>query len=270
MEIWHRIGFSYLDGVDAIIESLNIRYKKAPLPGGAYGIYFDIKESDASWPEISELIRSKNAVNMYDTIFSNQEILAAEWARLQPVFEQGFPQPEDGWEQLTYENQCPKCCTGFRQKAPLRLLKEPSMGKNDFLSPYWTCVLLCTSKVIKAIQHHKIKGYEVWPAIIHRTNEPSKIVSQLMIPHIAEPALADEDKLELRVCPQCGVTTYYYHKRGYMHLKRESLLPDMDFQLSFEWFGGEGFREILVSKQVAKLILDEKWRGVRLKPVELI
>jgi hypothetical protein len=270
MEIWHRITFNRLDGVDATIKSLNIEYKTNPLPGGGYLIHFDIGESDQRWPRVSALVREKNAPDMFNTVFTREEILNADWIRLMPVFEQGYPQPKEGWEQITYENECSKCGAGYRQKSPFRLEKEPRLGKNNFLCLYWTYTLFCTPKVLEALKTHKISGYEVWEAIIHRTNEPSKIVSQIVIPSVAKPALIDGNKLQPEVCSQCGITKYAYHKRGYMNLRRECILTDVDFQLTFEWFGGGGFREILISNRLAKLILENDWRGVALKPIDLV
>lgn len=55
-----------------------------------------------------------------------------------------------------------------------------------------------------------------------------------------------------------------------MHLKREALVKEVDCQLTYEWFGGARFREILISHRFAKIILDNDWSGVSLKPVKLI
>lgn len=287
METWHRVSFGHKDKVDTIIESLNLKTKRSPLPRGGYIIHIDITESDPEWPKISKLIEEKDGLDIYDTNFTDSEILDAEWVRLIPVFERGFPQPQNGWEKINYEEECPTCGVGYRQTAPFRLKGEPRLGKNHFLGLYWTYTLFCVQEVINVLEAHNIQGYEVWPAIIHKTNQASKIVSQLIFPHVAAPALADEDKLQPEqgsmpvpyppgfrgTCPLCGITKYEYHKRGYMHLKREALIKDTDFQLTYEWFGSGGYggnREILISHSVAKLIIDKKWRGVRLKPIKLI
>ncbi len=232
-------------------------------------------ESDPRWSQVNALVREKNALDMYDTIFTEPEVLSAEWVRLKPVFEQGYPQPEAEmmWKQITYENQCPQCGAGYQQKAPFRLAKEPRLGKHDFLCLYWTYTVFCTPKVLEALRAHQIRGYEVWEAIIHRTNQPSKVVSQLVFPSVAGPGLAEVDKLQPETCAQCGLTKYAYHKRGYMHLKREALRPDVDVLLTNEWFGSggySGFREILISNRLARLILEKGWRGVALKPVEVV
>jgi hypothetical protein len=275
MEIWHRITFGHRDGVDAAIEALNIKPERSPLPGGGYLIHIDMTESDPRWPHLLALVREKNALDMYNTVFTESEILSAEWVRLVPSFEQGYPQPEEDmrWKEISYENQCLQCGVGYQQKAPFRLAREPRLGKHDFMCLYWTYTLFCTRKVLETLKAHQIRGYEVWEAIIHRTNQPSRVVSQLVFPNVAGPSLADIDKLRPETCPECGITKYDSHLRGYMHLKREALRPNTDIQLTHEWFGSgshSGFREILISNRLAKLILDEGWRGVSLKPVELV
>jgi ribosomal protein S27AE len=275
MEIWHRVMFGRGDSVNSALDFLGVKYKKFLLPGEHYVVIFEIAETDHRWPQVTELIREKNAADLFHTVFTPEEILSAEWIRLIPIFEQGYPQPKETWVEnpLNYENECPKCGAGFRQKAPFRLAKEPRLGKHDFLCLYWTYTVFCTPKVLEALQAHQIRGYEVWEAIIHRINQPSKVVSQLVFPNVAGPGLADVDKLKPDTCPRCGITKYAYHKRGYMHLKREALRSDVDVLLTHEWFGSgghSGFREILVSNRLARLILEKSWRGVALKPVEVV
>jgi hypothetical protein len=60
--------------------------------------------------------------------------------------------------------------------------------------------------------------------------------------------------------------------RGAMYLKRDALVPDVDVMQTYEWFGSghSAYREILVSNRLARIILDEGWKGVALKVVELI
>ena len=147
------------------------------------------------------------------------------------------------------------------------------MGKNDFLCLYWTYTLFCKLPVVESLRTQKFRGFEVWDAILHRTNQPSEIVSQLVIPTVAKPGLADEDKLQPETCTQCGITKYRSHLRGYMHLERDALDPTADFQLTDEWFGSgghRGYREFLISQRVAHFILDQGWRGVAMKPVRLV
>jgi hypothetical protein len=277
MEIWHRVGFTSVDNVDAILGKLGIKYKKTPgLPSGYYLITFEIKESDPRWLQIAELMREKGKADLFfDTVFSQEEILSAEWVRLIPTFEQGYPQPEATWVRnpINYEGKCPQCGAGYRQVAPFRLAKEPCLGRHDFFSLYWTYTVFCTPRVLETLRAHAIRGYEVWEALLHKTGQPSRSVSQLVFPHMAGPGLLDEDKLQPETCSQCGLTKYAYHKRGYMHFKREALQAEVDILQTYEWFGSGGYggyREILISRRLAELILREGWRGVRLKPVKLV
>ncbi|MEM4204846.1 MAG: hypothetical protein QXS54_12330 [Candidatus Methanomethylicaceae archaeon] len=276
MEIWHRITFGHRDNVDSIIESLNIKHERSPLPGGGYLIHIDITESDPQWPRILELVQEKNALDIYDTFFTEPEILSAEWVRLIPIFEQGYPQPEATWvtNPINYAGKCRQCGAGFRQVAPFRLAKEPRMGKHDFLCLYWTYTVFVTPRVVEALRAAHIQGFDVWEAVIGKRNpRPSQMVSQLIFPRLAGPGLLAEGELLQETCPECGTTKYGYHKRGYMRFRRSALPEGVDFVQTWEWFGAGGrsaHREILVSQRVARLIIEQGWRGVRLKPLQLV
>jgi hypothetical protein len=275
VEIWHRITFGKFETVEHIIQRLDISYKKTPGLHGYHILTFELTESDPRWPQIAALVQEKKALNIYDTQFTESEILDAERVRLIPVFEQGYPQPEENmdWKRITYENACPSCGVGYGQKAPFRLAKEPRMGKHHFLCLHWTWTLFCTPEVLETLKAQQIQGCEVWEAILHRSGEPSDVVSQLVFPKVTEPCLADVDKVKPEHCPECGITKYAYHKRGYMHLRRDALETNLDVVVTHEWFGSGGhggFREILVSNRLASLILEKGWHGVALKPVELI
>jgi ribosomal protein S27AE len=273
VEIWHRITFGHRDGVDAEIEAMHIQYKKSPLPGTGYLIHIDVSESDSRWPQLAALVRQKNALDVCNTTFTPAEILSAQWARLVPAFEQGYPQPEATWvrKPVNYEEHCPRCGT-FRQAASFRLKKEPVLGKKVFMSLYWTYALFCARVVLIQLEADEIRGYEVWDALIHKTNTPSESLSQLFIPAIAKPGLVRVEDLKRETCPECGMTRYYPHMRGVMHLKRDALSSDSDIMQSYEWFGDGhmAYREILVSHKLAKLVLDKGWQGIVLKAVDLV
>jgi len=276
MEIWHRVAFNadVKPNFKSEVDKLGLKYKLSPLPGHMFGLVsFEISELDARWLRVHEMIRTEGASDIYNTVFTKPEILSAKWIRLMPTFEQGYPQPEEGWTDTAYVGKCPQCGAGYRQKAPFHLAKEPRLGRHSFMSLYWAYTVFTTPQVLAILDATDIRGYERWDALMHRTGQPSQVVSQLFFPVIAEPGLAEEDKLQPETCPQCGLTKYGYHKRGYMRLKRAALRSDVDVQLTHEWFGSgghSGFREILISNRLARLILENNWRGVSLKPVELI
>ena len=79
MEIWHRIGINSKEDETFFktIQKLGIQYKTLPPPPGmSMGVYFDITESHADWPVVSELIAKYGASNMNETFFDDEEILA--------------------------------------------------------------------------------------------------------------------------------------------------------------------------------------------------
>ena len=282
MDIKHRISINSkkdAEFMSAIIE-LGIDHNAIELPGGSSNlITFVIAESDLRWEMVANLIKVYKDYEIYgpsdliETVFSDDEIRNASWLRLKSTFEQGYPQPKPHWpiKQLSYELICPKCSI-YKQTHPMRLAKEPNLGRKSFMSLIWTGEIFCTPEVILGLEKIQAKGYEVRDAVIHKTGKPSERVHQLYIPGIASPGIIIDDNLERKICPVCGTTKYYPHLKGIMYLKREALLPDNDFMLTNEWFGHGllAWREILVSNRVANFILDKGWKGVRFKVVEVV
>ncbi len=276
MELYHRVGINSKKDKEflSIIEERGIPFKSIELPGGISNlIVFEIYESDPNWEIISRFIQSTNASDMHETIFSKEEIRNAEWLRLIPTFEQGYPQPKLHWpiKQLSYEITCPKCAI-YKQINPMRLAKEPSLGRKSFMALIWTREIFCTPEVFTELDKVQAKGYEAWDAIIHKTNKPSERVKQLYVPGIASPGVIIDNDLERKNCPVCRTTKYYPHVKGIMYIKREALLPETDFMLTNEWFGHGllAWREILISNRIANFILDKGWKGVRFKVVEVV
>lgn len=230
-------------------------------------------ESNPHWTIVSELIRTKGASDLKDTIFSNDEILNSEWLRLVSGFEQGYPQPKSHWpiKQLSYQLLCPECCT-YRQTNSMRLAKEPSLGKKSFMSLIWTSEIFCIPGVMSELKKLRAKGFEDWSVVIHKTGLQSGRVRQIFIPGVADPGVIIDDDLERTICPRCNTTKYFPHVRGKMYIKRDALLSDVDFMLTFEWFGHGllAWREMLVSNRIARLVLAKGWRGIRFKVIDLV
>ncbi|MFZ5910236.1 MAG: hypothetical protein ACOYYU_09500 [Chloroflexota bacterium] len=276
MEIWHRIAIN--SGKDAIfyntITSIGIRYKSQELPGGKSKlIFFDIAESDPYWTEISKLIATYGASDIADTFFEDKEVRNAEWLRLVPTFEQGYPQPKLHWplKQLSFEIICSSCALR-QQISNMRIIKEPNLGKKSFMSLIWCGEIFCTSEVFESLGAIGAKGYEAWDVLLHKSEQPSSKVKQLYVPNIAHPGLIVGEELQSVKCPTCGTVKYYPHMKGAMQINRNALLSGLDFMLTSEWFGSGyiAFREILISNRIAQLILDKAWQGSRLKVVEVV
>jgi hypothetical protein len=275
MEIIHRIVFSDRDKIDDILDYNRIKYtKKFGYGEKSYLIIIEIPESDINWSILSTLVKEKGALDIFDTTFTKEEILGAEWSLLKPNFEQGYPLPKNGWEKLVYGDSVrPLCGIGFCQIGAFHIAKEPFLRKKDFYRPIWTYVLFCTNPVIRQIAENRISGVEIREVIIHNTKLTSQVVSQLIFPHVTEPILGEIDKNDPWTCPLCGITKYAYHKRGYMHLHKSQIRYDLDAQVTYEWFGtgtATGHREFIISNRFATQIIENQWQGITLKPIKLI
>lgn len=278
METWHRVAFNgdtkspFLQ----IVKELGIKYKVSPLPHHDTGlISLDIAESDPNWPAVAALIEQFGASNIYNTIFSEEEILRASWSRLIPTFEQGYPLPKEAWLSglPPYGERCRKCgIHKEQQQFKFRIKKEPRLGKRSFMSLYWTYALFAVPVVFEAFAENELSGYEKWPVLIHKTGQPAQSIAQVYMPYLATASLVPEETLKRNVCPECGTVKYFPHMRGYMQFTAELLEANLDFMMSREWFGDghAAYREILVSNKVTRLILENKWQGVQLKPVKVI
>lgn len=271
MKIMHRVTFSKKDGVDSLLDGMNIKYKKTPVFEN-YLITFELDESDTRWSQIEELVKNKNALDLCNTIFTKEEILEAEWSRLVTVNERGYPQPEGTWVRnpINYGIYCHQCGI-YEQTASFRIKQEPALGKYEFMTLFWTYAIFATPTVFQTLQSSKIQGYEVWDVLIHQTNMASKKISQLFTPHVIASSLQSKE-LEQLICPQCGTTKHPPYNRGVMYLQRDAMVDNLDIIQTHEWFGdgGRAYREVLVSNRVAKLIMDNNWHGVQLKAVGLV
>lgn len=276
MDVWHRISFNASSKPTFLefFDSLDLPRKTIELPaGGGLMIFIDITESDPRWQMVSEYLTLNGAMaSRRETFFTDEEIRNAKWLRLISSFEQGYPQPINQWpiKQSSYENVCPKCGI-YKQTKSMRLPKEPSLGRKSFMSLIGVGEIFCTPTVIQEFGKLPAYGYESWDAVIHKTGMPSERVRQLFIPGIASPGVIIDNNLGRNNCPVCGITKYYPHMKGIMYIQKNALLKDVDFMLTDEWFGSGliAYREILISNRIARLILENNWKGIRMKVVEL-
>lgn len=275
MEIIHRVGFNSKNN-ENIIETLKqfeIKSKSILLPGaGGSVIFFDISELNQHFQFIENLIKTKNMSDVTETYFTSEEILKSLWVRIIPIYELGYPQPQNYWNinHPNYSYYC-KTCGIFRQSQEFRIKDEPKFGKRMFATLFWTYSLLCATQVITDFSKMKFVGFEWMKVIIDKSSLPSRNVKQLVIQNIAKKGFLNIEKLKKSICPECGTEKYEPHMRGVMHFKKGVLDSSIDFFQTYEWFGsgGSAYREFIVSNRVAHSIIDKGWEGLRFKPVEI-
>lgn len=275
MDIIHRIDFEPEDAVEPTLDALGIQYEKLPFVNRVI-TRVRLSESAPQWPKFRALYTAKGKTwDVYETYFSKEEILAAEWLRINGGFlDIDYPQPERRWqeEHFNYEAKCPNC-GAFRQVSSFFIKAEPKSRRYDFMSLYWTSALLASPRVFTVLEEKGIQGYERWPAFINKTQEPATTVAQLFVSTVAAPGIVGAEDLDPVVCPVCGAFKYNkYHKRGVMYLCREAIPAGVDMFETYEWFGDghQPRRELIVSNRFVRLFYAEKWKGLFFKVAETI
>ena len=270
MEIWHHVIFTE-DAIAGALAGLGIKYDGSPPLN--IGV-FDIGESDANWPEVAGLIEENDLTNLVYTLFTMEEVLDAEWLRVNVTFEQGHPQPEAKWRATTLDldRRCGTCNLGAIQKDNFQIKKEPHLGKKDFMSLYSTAAVLTTPRVFETFDASGIRGYSKRPVLIRSTRKPAQTVAQIRVPQETQPGLLETSALSTEVCKQCRQVKFNRAVKGLIQYRRDAFPPDVDFVLSHEWFGSGwiAFQEVFVSNRVARLVVEHGWKGILLDPIELL
>ena len=275
MEIWHRVS---IDGKD--IEYWRARGLEMMKPirsafydnGVAKAWVLDISESSELWPEIKAHIHGLDFVN---TFFTDEERLAADWCILRGAGPIRPIEPVGGyWSRDYYQGKCSVCGSGWTQIAPFHVGKEPKLGRNAFASFGSAYELFARDEVLHTFESEGILGVDSWPILVGKDKHVGAGVRQLLVKNLTAPALAEElverERFRSSGCSACGPRSYLFYSRGMLPLRRSALSLDVDFQMTYEWFGsGRAARhEILVSRRVVEIILSKKWRGADLSPVQ--
>lgn len=276
MKVRNRVSFNIRGRAKAYkkFQKLGIKMKGGGAGKIALLSYFDIDEDDPVWPEVKEIILSYNIPTMPNRIFTKKEIQSAEWVRVGPDFIHGYPMPDiDGsWMNISFNEgkDCPKCGMGIEQLAPIHLKREPKMGKRDFMGIHWTFNIFARPEVIEVMSKNKISGFETMPALHYKTKEPLNTVMQLRFTQELSKGLIDDNlKREL---PECGHIKYLGPSHGMYKFHRDSLNGMPDFVRTSQWFGSGhlALRLILASSAFVDLYIKNKWRGLRLEPVDIM
>lgn len=278
MKIRHRLIYNTLElrnlekELEKRLIEFNIPYDKTPLPNqNEHIVAFEIEEDHPLWSYFAELVEKQQFSDFYDTIFSQEEIFEAQWSRLIPLFERGYPQPQGTWvtNPPTYSGKC-RCGIYDEQIQPFRIKGEPKMGKNHFMSLYWSYPLFALNDVVGKIEAN---GMDISTVPVHVDSKltVSRIIKQIVAARPFPAKMSDLNELKKSVCSICGSEKYLPHKRGYM-IFEQTLLDDRFIYHSSEWFGdgGSAFQEFIIPKKLAVLVLENQWKGVRLKPLEFL
>jgi hypothetical protein len=281
MEIVHRVCYwdSWNRPLKQRLETAQIKYKASEDPSHKdFFISFDIAESHPFWKDIAKLQRGPigwlKYGSIWDTYFSESEILSSEWSRIFVENVKKYPEPRSTWatDPANFDNFCKHCGTHV-QARPFRIQREPNWGHFHFFTFFWGHAVFARKEVFDAFRRNKIRGGIRMDMVIHRTGVPTKDIFQLVPSNTTRGGLIAEKNIKMAFCRKCGNKKYSYHDRGVMRYRRDPIMQEVDVLYTNEWIGvgrKDAWREILVSNKLARLIIQQGWKGVRFKAVEIV
>lgn len=288
MQILHRIATTSSNPVWSAIESAGIAIEKRSFIWVAL-----VPDEHPCWPDISARLGEYDSTIVNK--FSGQDVAGAEWLCIFAKGHHGYPQPEEGWWERTYEatTRCRKCGFVTEQRAPFRLRGEPAASHSQFLQLNWVFDEFFVRPAVRdALLAAELTGIEFVPPVIHRSGLPSLTVDQMRITSALRPAI-DTSALQTVTCKMnneesasafapgpilesssdfCGRTKYHLRHRGPLQLERAAFEGAPDVVRTAERFGSGGlaFRATIVSQRFRELVAAAKWRGLSFEPVALV
>jgi len=271
MKIVHRVLFNEKE--QALAEKfrcLGISFQRCEML-----ISFQIDDEDSLWPYVKEILLEEGCSYQTGTKFTERDIREAEWVEVLPDHIWGYPMPDDdfGYKRISFtaEDECPECGIGMEQVAPIRLKGEPRLGRNHFFSVNWTFQRFARTEVFDVLLRNGITGVEPMDVIRYKVEIPLQSVKQLWVKVILPTAILD-DNLVREDSPCEHKSKYNYLTKGMLKYRREALTDVPDLVRTFEWFGTwhSAERNVLGSKRFVQLYLENRWRGLSLRPIELV
>lgn len=269
MIIKHQVTFSKNDKRRKVFEKLGVRVENAGTICS-----FLIMENDPLWPEVKKKLKEKKIQSKSCAVFSQMEVLSAEWCVIFPRFISGYPMPDLGWEwkecSYTPEQECKDCGIGLRQKAPIHLKGEPKLGRNHFMGIFWMYDIFARNEVFEVLSQDGITGFEAYPAMHYKKKAPLKTIKQLKILKEHRPCIVNDNLVHDKT--PCGHVKYNVLTRGMFKFRHDAFVDRADLIRTHEWFGSghSAFQLVLASAKFVQLYMERKWRGLSLAPIELL
>lgn len=276
MEILHRISLNVNTdrGITREFRKLGILSDADTGKDSMGVVFFEILESDPRWLEISNLVKKSNFLIFTQTFFEKDEILQSEYLRLIVIFEHGYPQPESTWvsQKPNYEVLCSKCGR-FNQTRRFEIKAEPALRGNHFMTLLWGSPIFVSIEVLEKLESLGITGFQPMEVIVRKVGQPSSEIMQLLISKETDQGLVSDESVDYEQCDSCGQRKYYAHRRGVMQYQRNAIPPNVDMMETAEWFGAgskKAYKEVIITNRLAKMIINEAWKGVMMKVVKAV
>jgi len=211
--------------------------------------------------------------------FDPQEIEEAEYSILFQKSMWGYPQPEDDYQNESYDlsSGCQRCRQGLKQNKPFMLSGKPKFGRNDITALFWIYESIITEKLKDLIENEGLTGAEFWPVLRYR-----KTGQRLPIPGIYQlyvrgelPPVSPKTQFEWvsdlpKEIQSCGCNIIGRNlPAAQLVYDRVSLRDAKDFNRTFEFIGGgPGSQQWkVVSNRVYRLFKKNAIRGADFRPI---
>jgi hypothetical protein len=207
-----------------------------------------------------------------------------DWFQLVARGHHGYPQPEEGYRELTYSDMCPACGWHDEQVKPIRFRREPGTVHSHVLQLNWIFdAYFVRPEVAADCAAAGLTGITFRDAVRHSSGQPLTTVVQLMVTTV-RPCVR-VGSLQAVTCqehneegdwrsPTAEIPERYcgrvkHHPPTAVGVQAGALDDAPDAVRSAEWFGSgaSAHRLTLVSARFAELITRRRWRGVTLEPV---
>jgi len=249
MQIIHRISVSTTPQIRKELADLGLAV-------GEGFVTFEVEESNPAWPEFGSWISRRGAVDVVSTKFTAAELKAASWLALAPTWHCGYPQPEDGYLEVTYDlsGYCPACGIGAVQRGPFRMKGEPKWGRNEILQLNWVFGEFFAKPALWSRAFERV-GVQSRAVLDADRASPLSTVVQLVV---ADEVDVDAAGLPFETCSRCHRPKLHPHARGFfppvLQVDGERVVR------SRQWFGSgaSAYQVVLAPAAVVRAL-----KGVR-------
>jgi len=223
--------------------------------------FVNVYEDESRWPAVERILVEFEMFAMSFSEFTEKERLEAKYLEAAADWHFDYPQPEDGYESLTYDvsSTCPECSKEWVQRAPYRTKRSPSWGRRSFFSFNWAFGSIFVKTEVYEQVFRPI-GVECLPLYLYKKETIVDGVVQLMP---MESVHIDPSEMIAEICPVCGKPTYNYPTRTF---GPKVLNAHAQVVESIEWFGSGANPNhmFLVSQEIYRQI--KGLRGLSFKP----
>lgn len=245
-----------------------------------YGIaVYNVYDDNPYWKNIKSVFDEYGKEHpITEAVYTRREIADAAWLSVRSKWRWEYPQPEDEYKHITYNDAgyCDQCGRGLIQRDSFYLKKEPKWGSRQFMQPFWVeDELFLKNDIIDELLNAGIKGTAFIPVKHYKTKNDLTTIKQMQVEKLLKEGLCfDEGDIdETIVCTKCGLTKHVLFGHAQLKVREDALKHNsVDILKTKDVFGGGliAARTILITNKFAKLILDKKWKSLVLEPVELI